>query len=300
MLINKSNRVINEPGLITMANIKEILIGKQFPTSMDIHERLDKLRALAVFASDPISSNAYATEAIMSVLIVLGSRSLGLTWHIGLAVATLVILVIFSYIQTILHYPEGGGAYTSVRFPDGTSRRLTVGEKAGTSPLPPTGRVYRTNDLTSQSPGTRYEVHWEGRRFFPKGYWKTQESSMGRLLRARRVESSTGGLYYVRYFDDWPAFPIVDNWDDTGVAGFTAEKRYVVETSPKVIERCDLSEGADGTQIVYVLGSLYGRWPDETPFSGIRSSAPARLPSLPSARRRISCPPSTVHTPAES
>ena len=38
----------------------------------------------------------------------------------------------------------------------------------------------------------------------------------------------------------------------------------------KVIERCDLSEGADGTQIVYVLGTLYGRWPDETPFSGIR------------------------------
>ena len=95
-----------------MTNIKEILIGKQFPTSMDIHERLDKVRALAVFASDPISSNAYATEAIMSVLIVLGSQALGLTWHIGLVVAALVILVIFSYIQTILHYPEGGGAYT--------------------------------------------------------------------------------------------------------------------------------------------------------------------------------------------
>lgn len=95
-----------------MINIKEILIGKQFPTSMDIHERLDKIRGLAVFASDPISSNAYATEAIMSVLIVLGTRSLGLTWYIGLAVAALVIMVIFSYIQTILHYPEGGGAYT--------------------------------------------------------------------------------------------------------------------------------------------------------------------------------------------
>jgi amino acid transporter len=93
-------------------NIKEILIGKQFPTSMDLHERLDKVRALAVFASDPISSNAYATEAIMSVLIVLGSQSLGITWPLGLAVAALVLLVIFSYIQTILHYPEGGGAYT--------------------------------------------------------------------------------------------------------------------------------------------------------------------------------------------
>jgi amino acid transporter len=79
---------------------------------MDIHERLDKVRALAVFASDPISSNAYATEAIMSVLIVLGSQSLALTWPIGLAVAALVLMVIFSYIQTILHYPDGGGAYT--------------------------------------------------------------------------------------------------------------------------------------------------------------------------------------------
>ena len=111
-LTQKVQQVIERPGYLTMTNIKEILIGKQFPTSMDIHERLDKIRALAVFASDPISSNAYATEAIMSVLIVLGSQSLGLTWPLGLAIAALVILVIFSYIQTILHYPEGGGAYT--------------------------------------------------------------------------------------------------------------------------------------------------------------------------------------------
>jgi amino acid transporter len=92
--------------------LKEFLIGKPFPTSMDLHERLDKVRALAVFASDPISSNAYATEAIMSVLILMGSQALHLTMPIGLAVAGLVLLVIFSYIQTILHYPDGGGAYT--------------------------------------------------------------------------------------------------------------------------------------------------------------------------------------------
>jgi amino acid transporter len=79
---------------------------------MDVHERLDKVRALAVFASDPISSNAYATEAIMSVLILLGSQALSLTLPIGLAVAALVLLVISSYIQTIMHYPDGGGAYT--------------------------------------------------------------------------------------------------------------------------------------------------------------------------------------------
>ncbi len=96
---------------MTLENLKKFLIGDPFPTSQEIHERLDKMRALAVFASDPISSNAYATEAIMSVLIVMGSGALSLTLPLGLAVAGLVLLVISSYIQTILHYPQGGGAY---------------------------------------------------------------------------------------------------------------------------------------------------------------------------------------------
>ncbi len=97
---------------IDIPDIKRVLIGKPFPTSHEIHERLDKVRALAVFASDPISSNAYATEAIMSVIIVLGSGALRLTLPLAMGVATLVLMVIFSYIQTILHYPDGGGAYT--------------------------------------------------------------------------------------------------------------------------------------------------------------------------------------------
>jgi amino acid transporter len=93
-------------------NIRRFLFGEPFPTSREAHERLDKVRALAVFASDPISSNAYATEAIMSVLIVLGSGALRLTLPLGLGVAALVLMVIFSYIQTVIHYPDGGGAYT--------------------------------------------------------------------------------------------------------------------------------------------------------------------------------------------
>ncbi len=97
---------------MTIPDIKRTLIGKPFPTSQEIHERLDKTRGLAVFASDPISSNAYATEAIMSVLIVLGSGALAMTLPLAMGVAALVLLVVFSYIQTILHYPDGGGAYT--------------------------------------------------------------------------------------------------------------------------------------------------------------------------------------------
>ena len=97
---------------MSYTGIKRVLIGQPFPNKAEVHQRLDRTRALAVFASDPISSNAYATEAIMSILILLGSRALGLTLPIALAIATLVILVVFSYTQTILHYPQGGGAYT--------------------------------------------------------------------------------------------------------------------------------------------------------------------------------------------
>ena len=112
---------------MTLTDIKRLFIGKPFPSSMEIHERLDKVRGLAIFASDPISSNAYATEAIMSVLIVLGSGALALTMPIGLAVAGLVLLVIFSYIQTILHYPDGGGAYTVAKDNLGTFPSLLAG-----------------------------------------------------------------------------------------------------------------------------------------------------------------------------
>lgn len=91
--------------------LKRILIGRPFPTSASAHERLDRVRGLAIFASDPISSNAYATEAIMHVLIVLGSGALAMTMPIALGIAALIALVCTSYVQTIHKYPHGGGAY---------------------------------------------------------------------------------------------------------------------------------------------------------------------------------------------
>nr|MBN1229575.1 APC family permease [Anaerolineae bacterium] len=97
---------------MNLSDIKRVIIGEPFPNSAEIHERLDKVRALAVFASDPISSNAYATEAIMGILVLLGSGALQMTMTLAIGVALLVVMVIFSYIQTILHYPDGGGAYT--------------------------------------------------------------------------------------------------------------------------------------------------------------------------------------------
>jgi amino acid transporter len=106
------------------SKVKRILFGEPFPTRSEIHERLDKIRALAIFASDPISSNAYATEAIMSVLILIGAGALWLTLPIAFGIMTLVLLVVFSYTQTILHYPQGGGAYIVTKDNLGTAPSL--------------------------------------------------------------------------------------------------------------------------------------------------------------------------------
>jgi adenine-specific DNA-methyltransferase len=72
-----------------------------------------------------------------------------------------------------------------------------------------------------------------------KGRWKTNEEGMPRLNANRRLEATdAGGLYYVRFIEDFPTFPITNNWTDTVTAGFASDKRYVVETGTKVIERC--------------------------------------------------------------
>lgn len=92
-------------------NIRRLLIGKPIATKDAIHQRLSKFKALAVFSSDALSSSAYATEAILLVLVAAGTGALGLSWWIALGIAALLIIVAFSYYQTIHAYPNGGGAY---------------------------------------------------------------------------------------------------------------------------------------------------------------------------------------------
>jgi amino acid transporter len=94
-----------------MINMRHLLIGKPLATEDAIHQRLSKLKALAVFSSDALSSSAYATEAILLVLVGVGVGALSQSWYIALAIAGLLLIVSFSYFQTIHAYPDGGGAY---------------------------------------------------------------------------------------------------------------------------------------------------------------------------------------------
>ena len=97
------------------SSFKRLLIGKPIATEHQHHERLSKVTALAVFSSDALSSVAYATEAILAVLILGGSAALGLALPVGIGIGVLLIVVAFSYRQTIRAYPKGGGGYIVAR-----------------------------------------------------------------------------------------------------------------------------------------------------------------------------------------
>ncbi len=134
----------------------------------------------------------------------------------------------------------GGGEYRSVLFPGGENRRLTQEEVDGTVALPEHGRVFRLDTVTSQSPGTKYDVPLDGRKFYPSGYWKTDQDRMARMLRAGRMVPRANSLGYLRFFDDYAAVGYSNVWTDTQIAGRPGDKIYVVQTLPRVIERCIL------------------------------------------------------------
>ncbi len=96
-------------------SLRRLIIGSPLATCQLKHERLSKVKALAVFASDALSSTAYATEEIMLVLILAGSGAVGLARPLAIGIALLLAIVAFSYYQTVHAYPTGGGAYIVVR-----------------------------------------------------------------------------------------------------------------------------------------------------------------------------------------
>ena len=99
----------------SIQKIKATVIGKPILSKDEIHERLTKVKALAVFGSDAISSCAYATEASLVVLMAAGNGALHISFFTALAIALLLSMVAFSYRQTVYAYPHGGGSYNVSR-----------------------------------------------------------------------------------------------------------------------------------------------------------------------------------------
>src|SRR6187200_1434110 len=92
--------------------IKRVLLGPALPTAQLQHERLGKPTALAVFASDNLSSVAYATEEILKVAVpAVGVLAFSLVMPVTFGILAVLAILLFSYRQTIRAYPSAGGAY---------------------------------------------------------------------------------------------------------------------------------------------------------------------------------------------
>jgi amino acid transporter len=109
------------------SNLRRLLIGNPIETAMAKHERITKLKALAVFSSDALSSVAYATEEILFVLILAGTLGVRLIVPVAMGIVTLLLIVGTSYYQTIHAYPNGGGSYIVSKDNLGVLPGLTAG-----------------------------------------------------------------------------------------------------------------------------------------------------------------------------
>ena len=94
-----------------LAGVRRLLFGRPLATDEELEERLPKVKALATFSSDNLSSVAYASELIMFTLFAAGSTAFWLVMPISLLIVTVFVIIVISYRQTIRAYPNGGGSY---------------------------------------------------------------------------------------------------------------------------------------------------------------------------------------------
>jgi amino acid transporter len=97
-------------------NILDLLVGKPIKTSDERAEQIGPIQGIPIFGLDGLSSAAYGPEAALSLLIPLGLLGVQYIVPISAAIITLLIIVYFSYRQTIAAYPSGGGSYTVARY----------------------------------------------------------------------------------------------------------------------------------------------------------------------------------------
>ncbi|MGA9473177.1 MAG: site-specific DNA-methyltransferase, partial [Terriglobales bacterium] len=146
--------------------------------------------------------------------------------------------------QLFLNKVDGEGAdeYRYLLMPDGTSRTITSEEIADPTAIPAGAERYRPSALTSQRPlqGTDLrEFTFRGKKYAPgKGTFKTDLDGLQRLAWADRLVPRDQSLSYLRRLRDFPVVPVNNVWSDVRWGFDASEKRYVVETNTKVIQRC--------------------------------------------------------------
>ena len=141
-------------------------------------------------------------------------------------------------------------SYTQIEFVDGTRRGMTKDERENPAVLPKESRRFAAYRVTSQTAGNAtWEYEFEGKSFKPPpgSGWMTNQVGLDRLAKQARLTGPGEILYYIRYARDFPGRALTNLWTDTlGGSG----KIYVVQTNPKVIQRCILMTSDPGDLVL--------------------------------------------------
>jgi len=138
------------------------------------------------------------------------------------------------------HDSQGAGEYAYSLSEKGELRRMRPEEYSDSEVVKNSLRI---DNLTSQSGGASTQFSYsyiEGEYSPGTGGWKTNIVGMQRLDKAGRLHVRSTSLNYRRFLKDFPVLPLSNMWDDTAIAGWSEDKKYVVQTARRVIERCIL------------------------------------------------------------
>ena len=148
----------------------------------------------------------------------------------------------------------GEGNARWVLLSDGSYRGVTAAERRRETPLPEGARLYNPGDLQGQG-GARepQPFEFEGKVYRPgaNSHWKPNyPAGLERLAAADRIHVAANSLRYRRFASDFPYKERGNLWTDTLTGSFTDEKMYVVQTNPKVVERCLLMTSEPGDLVL--------------------------------------------------
>jgi len=148
---------------------------------------------------------------------------------------------------------EGATNYTWIEEQNGVRRPLTASEKLNGQVFPGYARIMQPYPMVSDGKSVKdLPFMWRGDEYKPSGnaHWKTHADGLSRLTKADRILAQGKTLRFVNYLDDYSVTPIVNLWTDTQTSGFGADRIYVVQTLPKVIERCILMSTDPGDLVL--------------------------------------------------
>ena len=148
----------------------------------------------------------------------------------------------------------GEGNARWLLFPDGSYRGVSAAEKRGEELIAPEAKFYKPGDLSSQGKAREKQPFtFEEKTYLPpsNSHWKANyPDGMEKLAKAGRIHVAANSIQYRRFADDFPYQQIGNFWTDTLTGSFTEEKLYVVQTNPKVVERCLLMTTAPGDLVL--------------------------------------------------